>query len=252
MGQDDLTKQYSTLFANKKGKSLFSFVQDVYKSGKSREIVSFMVWELFHKLRLFPKEQYLTFNNPQALALENESLNSLDFHQKLYDFFGRRDLRILNSDHNWKILFKSNDGEILGCLYPDDQDLYKSLDRGKSIIFVKRFPEKIKSIFISSQKTIFVCVLGAIYKSSDEGVTFKKTLDLGSSASFFRFNNAMTEAPNKTLIIGEYGNIWDKTGWRNLANLYFSFDGGETWQTSDFLKRQGTNKHIHIVGYSRS
>jgi hypothetical protein len=252
MGQDDLTKQYSTLFANKKGKSLFSFVQDVYKSGKSREIVSFMVWELFHKLRLFPKEQYLTFNNPQALALENESLNSLDFHQKLDDFFGRRDLRILNSDHNWKILFKSNDGEILGCLYPDDQDLYKSLDRGKSIIFVKRFPEKIKSIFISSQKTIFVCVLGAIYKSSDEGVTFKKTLNLGSSASFFRFNNAMTEAPNKTLIIGEYGNIWDKTGWRNLANLYFSFDGGETWQTSDFLKRQGTNKHVHIVGYSRS
>ena len=251
MGQDDLTKQYSVLFEKKSGKNLFSFVHDVYKSGKSREIVSFIIWELFHKLKLFPKADYLTFNNHQALTFENERLSSSDFHQKLDNFFSSRGLRVTSSDHNWKVLFKNNDGEIFGCLYPDDQDLYKSIDHGKSILFVKRFPERIKSIFISSQKTIFVCVLGAIYKSSEDGVTFKKTLDLGSSASFFRFNNAMTETPDKTLMIGEYGNIWDKTGWRNLANLYYSFDHGETWQTSDFLKRQGTNKHVHIVGYSK-
>ena len=251
MGQDDLTKQYSVLFEKKSGKNLFSFVHDVYKSGKSREIVSFIIWELFHKLKLFPKADYLTFNNHLALTFENERLSGSDFHQKLDNFFSSRGLRVTSSDHNWKVLFKNNDGEIVGCLYPDDQDLYKSIDHGKSILFVKRFPERIKSIFISSQKTIFVCVLGAIYKSSEDGVTFKKTLDLGSSASFFRFNNAMTETPDQTLMIGEYGNIWDKTGWRNLANLYYSFDHGETWQTSDFLKRQGTNKHVHIVGYSK-
>jgi len=251
MGQDDLTKQYSVLFEDKQGKNIFYFVQDVYKSGKSREIVSFIIWELFHKFKLFPKANYLTFNNHVALTFESERLSSSGFHQKLDNFFSSRGLRVTSSDHNWKVLFKNNDGEIFGCLYPDDQDLYKSIDHGKSILFVKRFPERIKSIFISSQKTIFVCVLGAIYKSSEDGVTFKKTLDLGSSASFFRFNNAMTETPDQTLMIGEYGNIWDKTGWRNLANLYYSFDHGETWQTSDFLKRQGTNKHVHIVGYSR-
>jgi hypothetical protein len=250
MGQEDLTKQYSVLFGNKKGKNLFSFVYDVYKSGKSREIVSFIVWELFHKLGLFPKKDYLIFNDTEALTLENEGLNSLDFRERIDHFFSSRELGIISSDHNWKLLFRNNEGEIFGCLYPDDQDLYKSIDKGKSVVFVKRFPERIKSIFISSQRTIFICVLGAVYKSSDHGVTFNKTLDLGSTISFFRFNNAMTETPGKTLIIGEYGNIWDKTGWRNLANLYFSFNDGETWQKSDFLQRRGTNKHVHIVVYS--
>ena len=251
MGQEDLTKQYSVLFENKKGKNLVSFVQDVYRSGKSREIISFIVWELFHKLRLFPKKDYLVFDATKAIILEHEDLNHLDFGHRIDGFFSSKELSVIHSDHDWKLLFENNQGEIFGCLYPDDQDLYKSIDHGKSVIVVKRFPEKIKSIYVSSQKTIFVCVLGAIYKSSDDGASFKKTLDLGSKASFFRFNNAMTETPNNMLIIGEYGNIWDQTGWRNLANLYFSMDNGETWHTSDFLKRKGTNKHVHIVAYSR-
>lgn len=250
MGQEDLTKQYSILFENKWGKSILSFIQDVYKSGKSREIVSFAVWELFHRLKIFPQGKYLAFSDLQAVSLENESLNSLDLGQRVQEFFAGRELGMSRSDHNWKLLFKHKDGEIFGCLYPNEQDLYKSTDNGNSVIFVKRFPERIKSIFISSQKLIFVCVLGAVYKSSDQGVTFNKTLELGSSVSFFRFNNAMTETPDKTLIIGEYGNIWDDAGWRNLANLYFSYDQGETWQQSEFLKRQKTNKHVHIVGYS--
>ena len=251
MGQEDLTKQYSVLFGNKKGKNLFSFVQDVYKSGKSREIVSFIVWELFHRLGLFPKNDYLIFDDTEPLTLENEGWNSRDFRERIDHFFSSKELGIIRSDHNWKLLFKNSEGEIFGCEYPEDHDLYKSIDNGKTLILVKRFPERIKSIFISSQKMIFICVMGALYKSSDQGATFYKVLDLGSTISFFRFNNAMTELPTKTLMIGEYGNIWDKTGWRNLANLYFSFDDGETWQTSDFLQRRGTNKHVHVVAYSR-
>lgn len=61
----------------------------------------------------------------------------------------------------------------------------------------------------------------------------------------------MTETPDKTLIIGEYGNIWDQNGWRKLAYLYFSSDEGETWECSDFLIHKGTNKHVHLVKYSR-
>ena len=119
------------------------------------------------------------------------------------------------------------------------------------INFIKSFPEKIKSIFISSQNTIFVCVEGAVYKSSDNGVSFIKSLDLGSPISFFRHNNGMTETPNKTLIIAEYGNIWENNTWRKLAYLYFSSDDGDTWERSDFLIDQGTNKHVHLVKYSR-
>lgn len=253
MGRDltsDLTKQYSTLFEKKGMKRLFSFVQDVYKSGKSREIVSFIVWEIFHKFGLFPKRDYLVFDKREAIKLDGKNLVNSEFDATMTQFFAGRGLHSVKCDLNWKILYFHN-GEIFGCLYPDDCNLYKSMDGGKTVVFVNRFPERIKSIFISSQNTIFVCLKGAVYKSSDQGTSFEKTLDLGSPISFFRFNNAMTETPNKILLAGEYGNIWDKSGWRKLAYLYMSSDDGRTWKKSDFLIQQGTNKHVHIVMYSR-
>jgi hypothetical protein len=245
-----LTERYSFLF-EKKVRNPFLFARDIYKSGKSRELVSFMVWEFLHQLRLFPKKKYLKLNNFEGLTLDNERLNGPDFSEKIERSFSRLGLSPFRSEHNWKLLFINNTKEIYGCLYPDDRDLYKSADNGKTVIFVNRFPTQIKSIFTSSQNTIFVCVKGAVYKSSDNGGSFKKSLDLGSSESFFRYNNAITETPGKTLIIGEYGNIWDKNGWRKLAYLYFSADDGQSWQKSDFLIKKGTNKHVHLVKYSR-
>lgn len=246
-----LTKRHSSLIERKEVKNLFSFVYDIYKYGKVRELVSFLVWELFHKLRLFPKEKYLKFNDSAPISLENVRLNDSDFSERINQFFKSLGLSIVSADHNWKRIFINNNGEIFGCLYPDDKDLYRSTDNGESIRFIKRFPERIKSIFISSQNTIFVCVLGAVYRSIDDIGGFEKTLDLGSSESFFRHNNAMTETPNNVLIIGEYGNVWENNGWRKLANLYLSSDEGETWEKSDFLIRGGTNKHVHLVKYSK-
>jgi len=250
MGRE-LTKRYSALIEKKRVTNPFLFAHDIYQYGKLREIVSFTVWELLHKLRLFPKEKYLHFNDTKALVFNTERLNDLEFSKNLDLYFDSRGLSIIRSDHNWKRIFINNNEEILGCLYPDDRDLYKSIDHGKSFIFLKSFPERIKSIFISSQNMIFVCVKGAVHRSSDSGASFKKVLDLGSAESFFRHNNAMTETPDKALIIGEYGNVWEKSGWRKLAHLYFSFDGGETWDRSDFLIEKGTNKHIHLVKYSQ-
>jgi len=252
MGRDltsDLTKQYSTLFEKKGVKKLFSFAQDVYKSGKLREIISFAVWEVFHRFGLFPKKDYLLFDNGEAINLDNTGLAGQEFDAKITQFFKSRELGAVRCELNWK-LYYIDKGEVFGCLYPDDCDLYKSIDGGKSATLVKKFPERIKSIFISSRKTIFVCLKGSVYKSSDHGGLFEKILDLGSSISFFRFNNAMTETPDKVLWIGEYGNIWDKDGWRKLAHIYFSFDDGNTWRKSDFLIQRGTNKHVHIVRYS--
>ncbi|HET7088586.1 MAG TPA: exo-alpha-sialidase [Anaerolineae bacterium] len=249
MGRE-LTKRHSVLF-ERKVKNPFPFVRDIYKYGKSRELASFIVWELFHRLGLFPKRKYLKFSNSEALTFENESLNGLGFSEKLDRFFRSRGLSVIRTDHNWKLLFINNNKEIVGCLDSDDRDLYKSTDNGKSITFIKRFPAKIKSIFLSSRNTIFVCIEGAVYRSSDNGGSFEKSLDLGSSESFFRHNNAMTETPDTTLIIGEYGNVWDKNGWRKLAYLYFSSDEGETWERSGFLISKGTNKHVHLVKYSK-
>jgi hypothetical protein len=254
MGRDltsDLTKQYSTLFEKKGIKRIFSFAQDVYKSGKLREIISFAIWEMCHKLGLFPKKEYLVFDKRDAIKLSGKSsIGSSEFDAATTGYFAGQGLYALKCDVNWKLLY-SHHGEIFGSIYPDDCDLYKSVDGGKTVVFLNRFPESIKSIFVSSQDTILVCLKGSLYKSSDAGKSFEKTLDLGSPISFFRFNNAITETPNKVLLAGEYGNIWDKTGWRKLAYLYSSSDDGKTWKTSDFLIQKGTNKHVHIVKYSR-
>jgi hypothetical protein len=246
----ELTRRHAELF-EKKVKNPFSFVYDIYQYGKFRELVSFIIWEFFHKSGLFPKKKYLKFNHRDTLTLENENLTSLDFGKKVNHFFSSRGLRSICIEHNWKLLFINHNEEIFGCLYPDDRTLYKSIDHGHSIIFLKRFSAPLKAIFISSQNTIFICIKGAVHKSSDGGASFKKVLDLGSSESFFRHNNEMTETPDRTLIIGEYGNIWDKNHWRKLAYIYFSWDGGETWKRSDFLIKKGTNKHVHLVKYSK-
>jgi hypothetical protein len=250
MGRE-ITNRHSELF-DKKVKNPFSFVLDVYQYGKLSELISFMVWEFFHRLRLFPKRKYLKFSNLEALSLENEAVNGVGFDEKIEQLFAKRKLRASRSAHDWKLLFINKNGEIFGCLNSDDRYLYKSVDNGHSIVLAHAFPESIKSIFISSQNTILVCVKGAVYTSSDNGGSFRKTLDLGSSASFFRHNNAVTETPDGTLIAGEYGNVWEKTRWRKLAYLYFSFDNGETWDTSDFLIKKGVNKHVHLVKYSKS
>lgn len=245
----DLTMRHSLLF-EKRAKKLFSFANDIYRYGKFSELVSFMVWEFLHKLGLFPKENYLKFNNNEVLLLKNGQLNATHFIENMEDFFKKQKLNIVSSEHNWKRLFINTKKEIFGSLYEDDRGLYKSTNNGNSKVLIARFPQKIKSIFISSQNTIFVCTKGVIYKDTFNG-NFKKSLDLGSPESFFRHNNEMTEMPDRTLIIGEYGNIWDKNGWRKLAYLYFSSDEGETWERSDFLIKKGVNKHVHLVKYSK-
>ena len=250
MGRE-LTRRHSLLFEKKGVRNLYSLFNDLYQYQKWSELVSFAVWELFHKLRLFPEKKYLKFNNSKGLTLENEKLNAPEFGEKIDQLFSSRDLLATRSSPNWKLVFIKKDGEIIGCQYPDDKELFRSTDQGETVIRLQRFPEQIKAIFVSSQNTIFVCVKGAVYKSADNGGSFIKTLDLGSSESFFRHNNAMTETPDKTLIIGEYGNVWEKRGWRKLAYLYSSSDAGETWERSDFLITKGINKHIHLVKYSR-
>lgn len=246
---NELTKQYSLPSEDKGIKNPFRFIQDIYQSGKSREITSFIIWELMHKFRLFPKDKYIKFEPSKPISLKNKKLSDPDTHEELINVFNNNGLRLSRAEHNWKLLYMRDD-VIYGCLYPDDKNIHKSIDNGKSVTFLKSFPDKVKSIFITSQNSIFVCVKGAVYKSSDAGNSFKKVLELGSPISFFRHNNGMTETPNNTLIIAEYGNIWENNTWRKLAFLYYSFDGGDSWERSEFLIDKGTNKHAHLVKYS--
>lgn len=250
MGRD-LTKRHSELFEKKGVKNPLLLARDIYQYRKLSEAASFVVWELLHRLRLFPRKKYLPLHDSEPLVLESQRLDDPDFTATIERHFETRGLRIARTDHNWKVLFVNDKKELVGCTYPEDRDLYRSVDHGDSLIFLERFPESIKSIFVSSQGTIFVCVKGAVYRSADGGNSFEKCLELGSSESFFRHNNGMTETPAGTLIIGEYGNVWNETEWKKLAYLYFSSDDGATWDRSDFLIKKGVNKHVHLVKYSR-
>jgi hypothetical protein len=249
--QRDLTKRYSLFFKKQWNKNPFTLLYDIYKYGKLREFSSFVVWELFHRLGLFPRSRYLKFSSEPILSLENENLETVRFDEKVNQLLAPASLTAMRSSLSWKMLFLKSDGEMIGCVFPNDTDLYRSSDQGQSVIFLHRFPESIKSIFVSSRNTIFVCAKGAVYRSADGGTTFQRSFELGSSESFLRFNNAMTETPGGELMFGEYGNVWDESGWRKLAFMYFSSDDGETWEKSDFLIRMKANKHVHIVKYSR-
>lgn len=249
MMKSDLTKRYAGLFEKKGLTKLFHFARDVARSGKLREFSSFIVWELYHRFKFFPKQAYIEFSALDTVSLKSGRINSPGFDEKVQACLTASALHVTRCELNWKLLFIHGD-EIFGCFYPNDCDLYKSVNGGKSVIFLKRFPEKIRSVFVSSQGAIFVGTKGSVYRSADHGTSFHKAIELGSYDSFIRFNNGMTELPDKTLIIGEYGNVWDNAGWRKLAYLYLSDDDGQTWKRSDYLIKKGTNKHVHIVRYS--
>lgn len=244
-----LTERHSGLF-EKRIKNPFRFLHDVYKTGKLREFSSFIVWEAMHRLGLFAKEHYVAFSATPALALDDQRMPSTELDQRLIDQCRSFGVTAVPSKQAWKVLFIHKDGTHYGSLANDTHTLYVSRDDGETVSILKKFPQRIKSLYISSQNTLFVCITGAVYRSRDNGRTFHQSLVLGSAVSFFRHNNAMTETPTNVLIIAEYGNIWDEKGWRKLAYLYLSDDEGETWQRSGFLIDWGTNKHVHLVKYS--
>ena len=249
----DLTKEYSTMFGKSGGRQWLRFARDVIETGKLRELASFVVWEAMHKLQIYPRSRYIRFAQAHAgpISLDKDVLSSREFDAQVVRYFDTRGLAARRSSIAWKLLARNSNDEVFGCLYPNDHELYKSTGNGAPLVFMHDFPERIKGIFISSQGTIFVGIKGSVYRSADNGVTFQKSLDFATSESFFRFNNAMTETPGRTLIVGEYGNVWDERGWRRLAYLYFSSDEGQTWEKSDYLIRKGTNKHVHVVKYSK-
>jgi hypothetical protein len=247
----DLTKRYALPSEKRGSGNPFLFLRDILRYGKSPELVSFAVWETFHRLGLFPRDRYLRFSEGEVLTLSKDRPNGPGLMERLDPFFRCRGLRVVRSQHNWKLLFTDVQGEIFGCMYPDDRSLYRSRDGGTSVAFVQTFPTRIKSVFISGQGTVLVSVKGAVYRGSKEGGVLTKTLDLASPESWIRHNNAMTETPDGMLVMGEYGNVWNGKRWKNLAFLYYSADDGATWERSDFLIGQGTNKHVHLVKYSR-
>lgn len=222
---------------------LWHFLEAIRRVGKQRELLSFALWEVIHRLHLYQlRNRYLKFTGATCQTLTSES-----------EWSGQQSEPGLSFQPvavDWKYCVETSSGLLWGSCFSDPNALYHSHDQSQSATLRYRFPRPITSLFISSQHILFVCSDGAIHRSEDLGHSFSLVVRLSTPISYFLFNNGMTELPDGTLLIGEYGSIWHGRAWQNLAYLYYSTDAGQTWTTSDFLRRQGVNKHIHLVQYS--
>ena len=245
-----LTQKYSHLVEKQGldrvlhiGLSFFPLLFDVARSGKIREIISFGIWEVRHTLGLFPKSQYIVFDDKEPYIIkEGDILGELDFSNSSFE---------IKRTQNWKVSHRDSKEIIFGCLASEDNILYKSLDAGKSIEKIEEFKLGITSIYISNEDVIFVNTWGKLYRSTDNGKSFELSLELTYDDSYIFHHNGMTQLPNGELLIGEYGNVPVDGVWANIANMYASSDLGKSWEKSDFLKKQGINKHVHLIKYSK-
>ena len=232
-------------------KHFWKFLIDIQRVGKLRELFSFALWEIAHHLRFYQfGNQYVKFTGKPWLSIADTAAHQSEPGMTC-SFFSADGLHFQPIAIDWKHCLQAADGTHWGCRYSDVNGLYQSTELSESATLIYTFQQPITSLFISRQNVLFVCSGGTIYKRDDGGGSFRVVLHLSTPISYFLFNNGMTELPDQTLMIGEYGSLWHGKTWQNLAFLYYSFDGGNTWQTSDFLMRQGVNKHIHVVKYCR-
>jgi BNR/Asp-box repeat len=243
-----ISGNYSLFIEKRKKIYLFEkiprFLLDVYRDGKAIELISFIIWEILHKAKLFRK--YISFHNLQPLSLVAAELNVTEHRP----FFMNLDLKLNLTDLAWRVLFIDHANQMWGCTSENPKNLYAGKVNSNDVKFIYKFDDEIISIFVSSQNTIFVCISGFVYRSTDQGKSFQLSLEFSNQLSFFVFNQGMTETNDHRLFIGEYGNIKPQDKWVSVAYLYYSLDEGMTWEKSDFLIKNGVNKHIHIVQYS--
>ncbi len=249
-----ITKKYSHL-AEKKGLdkllhlalAFFPLVKDVIKSGKLREISSFAVWEARHKMGLFSKSDYVSFEkHPPFILKEGDDIAAYNFDESTTE-----DTYEIKLTRNWKLFHRDSNDTIYGCLADDNTVLYKSIDQGKTLEKLHTFKWVIKAIFISQEDVIFVDTKGEIYRSDDAGKSFALSLNLSEEDSSIFHHYGMTQTPDGKLFVGEYGNVAKEGLWANIAYIYGSSDLGKSWERSDFLKKQGVNKHVHMIKYSK-
>ena len=228
----------------------WQFLRSIRRVGKAAELLSFARWEIGHRVGFYRvSNQYVSFTNAPYLRLTNQPVTP---HQPSLDgpFLRGQGLCFSPVPIDWKFCLTMTDGTVWGSCFSSLNQLVYSEDESESSVIVYTFERPIMSLFINSRDALFVCSDGRLFKSTDRGCSFQVILRLSTPISYFLFNGGMTELPDQTLLLGEYGSIWHGRTWQNMAYVYQSRDGGETWQTADFLRRQGVNKHVHIVRYS--
>ncbi|MCO5251789.1 MAG: hypothetical protein M9949_10270 [Candidatus Kapabacteria bacterium] len=247
-----LTESYKDLFKQRNlaslGKALLMlprFIRDVIRSGKTEELTSFMFWEMKHQLGLFGKSKYLKLSKQSSYELEVLE-SSLD---DLIENSNTRKKAKYSVYKWWKVFHKGN--LLVGALIESKNQISVVDRENGTIAHFAKFDGEIMSVFVSSENIIYVCTFGYVYRGTVNS-EFVKVVDFAFRLSYFRNNCGMTELPDGTLIVSEYGVLWENGRWVSLAYLYISRDNGLTWKATDFLIKDDVNKHVHLVKYLKN
>jgi len=224
-----IAKNYSSRIANPI--YFIKFIAAIIKSDKFSELLSFTIWEIKYFLGMYNKK-LIKFNTNDTYTVLSP-----------FSSYKNEQVKISQSNIQWNVMF-IKDNKQYGSAIENPNSLL--IVKDEKILETYILEESIEALYVSKNEMIFICTLGKIYRLI--GKHPELVLEFSSEESCFRQNMAFTEDNNGNLFIGEYGNIWlDKKGWKNIAYIYFSKDNGKTWNKCDFLKRNGINKHIHII-----
>lgn len=221
----------------------------VYRAGKTRELLSFVWWEIIHRGGLYRAgNQYVKWAEEQPCS----DLSKLSFTEALA--LGHLQAgsagRWEPVSVAWRHFVTDARQTRWGMLVHEPGVLYAHARHEATPRRVWTAPGPITSIFISNAQTLFFSSGGVLYRKGQSEEAFTPVLTFSTAISYFLFQHGMTEIPDQALLIGEYGSLWHGRSWQNLAYLYYSTDEGQSWRSTDFLIRNGVNKHIHIVKYS--
>ena len=238
-GHTGLAYRYKKLFSGKfRYNDVVGFLKDIFNRQKTVELISFLVWEIRHSLGLFT---YLRFSS-DVPVIPNSDWSNIE-----RSLAAKFSLEVRKTEC-LKYYFVDEFGNSYGCKFIAPCDLDITLCGGQKSVF--RFSSEIMSIFVSSKGIVFVCIEGGLVLSSnDTGKTFHTRLRLSDERSYFRFDYGMTETKRNELLIGEYGEVMRDGRYESTAFVYCSTDDGASWTSSDFLIRQGVNKHVHMIKY---
>lgn len=224
-------------------RSIYQFVSNVYYSEKLTELSSFIVWEIKYLLRLYSKNDILSFNI-ESHPIIYKNMNIDPSNEELASH------GIQKSSIKWSIVFIDGEGNYWGKVFGSANSLHK-ISENYNCTQKYEFSNSIQSLYIDKQDSVFCSVLGTLYMYAKGAEQFVEVLKFSTSSSYFR-QDAFTESPNGDLLIGEYANIFENKKWKFVGYMYHSNDGGKNWVKIDFLKGAKINKHIHILKWSYS
>ena len=153
---------------------------NLFRAKKIMELLSFIYWEIQYNLSFYKKDDVLKFLEIDPLCEFKHIKQEMNIISSGY--------KITNNKYNWSYSAE-NFSSLWGCLFEDETKLYQLISKDK-LVECYKFDNNITGLYIDKLNNIYTCVKGIIYKSKDDGYTFKKVLEL-SKEDYLRIINLL-------------------------------------------------------------